>query len=45
MKFLIGLFIDIVDSLILGSGTILITLLAMVYVIFYIPDMSKSIKR
>lgn len=45
VKFVIGLFIDIGISLILGFGPILTTIFALLYIMFYIPDIYKYIKN
>lgn len=45
VKFVIGLFIDIGISLILEFGPILTTIFALLYIMFYIPDIYKYIKN
>ncbi|MBU5308312.1 hypothetical protein NSA24_07535 [Clostridioides mangenotii] len=45
IKFIIGLFIDIGISILLGFGPIGTTLFAILYVIFFIPDVYNSIKK
>ncbi|WP_304340498.1 hypothetical protein [Metaclostridioides mangenotii] len=45
IKFIMGLFIDIGVSLLLGFGPILTTLFAILYVMLYIPDIYTNIKQ